>query len=69
MLKISLDNINLSKIRPVFMGGTDRTCEVLNYYLDMRTVKVPFYGNFFTLRINIDQNSVEKIDWILNEIN
>ena len=49
MAKISLDDINLSKMRPVFRWGTDRTWTALNNYLEMKAVKVPFYNRFFTL--------------------
>ena len=61
MVKISLDDISLSKMRSVFMLGTDRTWTALNNYLDMNPVKVPFYNRFFTLATNIGQASMEKI--------
>ena len=60
MTKTSLDNIKLSKMCPVFMGGVDQTCEASNSYLDMETVKVSFYDGFFSLRTNICQSSIEK---------
>ena len=61
MVKISLDDINLSKMRPVFVWGTDRTCEVLTNYLELKIVKDPFYDSSFTRRTNIGQDSTEKI--------
>lgn len=61
MVKISLDDINLSKMRPVFVWGTDRTCEGLSNHLVLKIVKDPFYDRSFTQRTNIGQNSTEKI--------
>ncbi len=63
MVKTGLDNINLSKMCPTFIGGTDRTCEAFNNYLDMETVQVPFYNNFFPPGTNICQTSIDKIGW------
>lgn len=70
MVKIGLDNIKLSKMCPVFIGGTDRTCKGLSNYLDKKTVKVPFGNNIFNLRENIGQISMDKIAAVYdNEIN
>jgi len=51
----------LSKTRPVFVWGTDRTCDVLSNYLELKIVKDPFYDSSFTWRTNIGQDSTEKI--------
>jgi hypothetical protein len=61
MVKFSLDNIILSKMCPIFKGGTDRTCKGLSKYLDKKTMEVPFDNNIFNLRKNIGQISINKI--------
>ena len=48
MLKISLDNIKLSKVSPIFLWGTDRTHGVLSTHLDKTTVKTPFDDGLMT---------------------
>ena len=69
MVKISLDDINLSKMCPVFVRGTDRTCGALNNSLDIKTVKVPSNDTYFTLRTNTGQDIRKKSVGHDNEIN
>lgn len=61
IFKHGQDHINLSKMHPVFVWRTDRTCEVLSNYLELKIVKDPFYDSSFIRRTNNCQDSTEKI--------
>lgn len=63
MVKISLDDINLSKMSPEFVGETDRTCKTLNNYLVLKTLKIQFHGSMGILRTKIVAN-INKIGGI-----
>ena len=70
MVKISLDDIKLSKMCPIFIGGTDRTCKGLSNYLDKKTMEVPCDNNIFNLRKNTGQIIIDKMAArYYNEIN
>jgi hypothetical protein len=69
MVRISLDDINLSKKCPVFVRGTDRTCGALTNSLDIKTLKVPSNDTYFTLRTNTGQDIRKKSVGHDNEIN
>ncbi|ALI36396.1 hypothetical protein NMY3_02196 [Candidatus Nitrosocosmicus oleophilus] len=65
MVKISLDEINLSKMHLEFVGETDRRCKTLNKCLGLNTVKVPFNYSSIILRTKIGLNNMSEIGGIL----
>ena len=65
MVKISLDETNLSKMHPEFVWETDRTCKTLNNYLGLKTVQVPFRYSSIMLRTKIGLAIMNKICEIL----
>ena len=61
MVKISLDEINLSKMHPEVLEGMDRTCKTLNNRLGLKTVKVPFHYSFIIVRTKIGLTTLKII--------
>ena len=66
MVKIGLDDINLSIMSPEFVGEKDRTCKTLSNYFVMKTLKIPFQDGFVILRTKTGLANINKIDGILH---
>jgi len=65
MVKISLDEINLSKMHPEFVWETDQTCKTSNKCLGLKNVKVPFHYSSIMLRTKIGLAKMNKIGGLL----
>jgi hypothetical protein len=65
MVKISLDDNNLSKMHPSYKIGTDRTCGRTSAYVTEEDIKVVLYDEFPLLRTTTGQDNFKtNTGWI-----
>jgi hypothetical protein len=65
MVKISLDDNNLSKMHPLYKIGTDRTCEKTSAYVTKKDIKIVLYDEFPLLRTITGQDNIKiNTAWI-----
>ncbi|WP_458747111.1 hypothetical protein [Candidatus Nitrosocosmicus sp. T] len=70
MVKISLDDNNLSKMQQFSKIGIDRSCEKISAYLTDESIKIVMYYELPILRTNTGQANNEIIaGGFRNEIN
>ena len=59
MVKIILDDNNLSKMHPLSKKGSDRTCERTSTCVTEEDIKIKLYDGFPSLRTNTGQDNNE----------
>ena len=59
MVKIILDDNNLSKMHPLSKIGTDRRCERTSTSVTEEAIKIKLYDGFPSLRTNTGQDNNE----------
>jgi len=65
MVKISLDDNNLSKMHPFYKIGIDRTCERTSAYITKEYIKMVLYDEFPLLRTTTRQGNIKtNTGWI-----
>jgi hypothetical protein len=65
MVKISLDNNNLSKMHPLYKIGTDHTCGRTSTYVTKEDIRIVLYDEFPLLRTATGQGNIKtNTGWI-----
>lgn len=65
MVKISLDDNNLSKMHPLDKIGTDRACERTSAYVTKEDIRIVLYDEFPLLRTTTGQGNIKaNTGWI-----
>jgi hypothetical protein len=65
MVKISLDDNNLSKMHPLYKIGTDHTCERTYAYVTKEDIKIVLYDEFPLFRTIPGEDNIKiNTGWI-----
>jgi hypothetical protein len=59
MVKISLDDNNLSKMHPLYKIGIDRTCERTSAYVTKEDIKIVLFDEYPLLRTTTRQDNIK----------